>query len=117
MRLSIRRVYEPFTPADGQRVLVDRLWPRGISKEQLEGVVWLKDIAPSQQLRQWFNHESAKWADFCARYHAELDANPEAVKTLAALVQKGPVMLLYGAKDEQHNQAVALRDYLSTQIK
>jgi uncharacterized protein YeaO (DUF488 family) len=111
--LTIKRVYEPPSPQDGARVLVDRVWPRGVTKEEANLALWLKEIAPSTALRKWFGHDPARWDEFRRRYIAELDANPAPVGELRALMRKGPVTLLYGAKDEAHNQARALADYLS----
>ena len=110
--LQIKRVYEPRARADGQRVLVDRVWPRGISKETLGDAVWLKDIAPSTALRKWFDHRPERWNEFRARYAVELDHNEEAVEKLRALRAGGTVTLLYSARDEEHNQALALAEYL-----
>jgi uncharacterized protein YeaO (DUF488 family) len=110
---KIKRVYEPRARGDGKRVLVDRVWPRGISKEKLKDAVWLKEIAPSTALRKWFDHRPERWPQFCKRYAAELDANAEAVAALRALVRRGPVTLLYSARDVEHNQARALADYLA----
>lgn len=111
--ISIRRAYDPPGTGEGQRVLVDRLWPRGLSHERLGADLWLKDIAPSDELRHWFGHDPAKWDEFRRRYIAELDANPEPVRQLRALAGQGPLTLLFAAHDAQHNNAVALRDYLS----
>ena len=97
---------------DGARVLVDRLWPRGIAKARLAGVEWHKDIAPSDALRKSFAHEPGRWRDFRRRYFEELDANPDAVAPLRELARKGRLTLLYAARDEVHNNAVALREYL-----
>ncbi|MBD7949932.1 DUF488 domain-containing protein [Oerskovia rustica] len=114
MVLQIRRVYADPTPDDGCRVLVDRLWPRGLSKERAQVDVWLKEVAPSTALRTWFHHDHALFDEFVTRYRAELDQNP-AVDDLRAIAAEHPVVtLLYGAKDEQDNQAVVLRDYLVT---
>ena len=110
--VRIKRVYLPPDSADGQRVLVDRLWPRGLTKEKAAVAVWLKDVAPSTELRHWFHHEAARWEEFEARYVAELASNP-AVDELRALIDGGPVTLLYGAHDEKQNQAVVLMRYLS----
>jgi uncharacterized protein YeaO (DUF488 family) len=110
--LQIKRVYEPRSPHDGQRVLVDRVWPRGISKQTLGDVVWLKDIAPSTDLRKWFDHRPERWRQFCTRYAAELDRNSDTVAKLRAMYARGPVTLLYSAKDVEHNQALALAEYL-----
>ena len=108
----VKRIYEAPAEADGQRVLVDRIWPRGISKEDAALTLWLKDIAPSDELRKWFGHEPARWAEFQGRYAAELDGNGEAVAQLRGLLGKGKVTLLYGAHDEAHNNALALAEYL-----
>lgn len=113
MDIHVKRVYEPMAQGEGRRILVDRLWPRGIAKAALAGVPWLKEIAPSNELRAWFGHEPAKWTEFRRRYFAELDANQEAVAALRALLKsKGRTTLLFGARDEAHNNAVALREYL-----
>jgi uncharacterized protein YeaO (DUF488 family) len=111
-KLSIKRVYEPQSPDDGQRVLVDRVWPRGISKEKLKDAIWLKEVAPSTALRQWFGHRPERWKEFRARYAKELDQNPNAVASLRAMLKRGPVTLLYSARDEAHNQAVVLAEYV-----
>ncbi|WP_347267444.1 DUF488 domain-containing protein [Paracoccus sp. (in: a-proteobacteria)] len=110
--IMIRRAYEPAATNEGCRVLVDRLWPRGLSRERLQMDLWLKEIAPSDELRHWFGHEPAKWDEFQRRYRAELDANPGPVAELRALAQAGRLTLLYAAHDSAHNNAVALRDYL-----
>jgi uncharacterized protein YeaO (DUF488 family) len=111
-RLQIKRAYQPPSPADGRRILVDRLWPRGLSKHDLDGVMWVREVAPSAALRKWFGHKPERWGEFRKRYFAELRSNP-AVKSLEDAMGAGPVTLLYGAKDEVHNQAVALADYLT----
>ena len=114
--IRIRRVYEEPSADDGLRVLVDRLWPRGRSKQSARVDVWLKDIAPSKNLRTWFGHIPERFDEFAARYRAELDTNPEAVSRLRGLISDHPrVTLLYGAKDNEHNNAVVLRDYLRNQ--
>lgn len=112
MNIKIKRVYEERVQNDGRRILVDRLWPRGLSKEKAAVDIWLKEIAPSTGLRKWFGHDPAKWNDFQKRYIKELDANPEPVKIIKDLAKKGAVTLLYGAKDEEHNDAVVLLKYL-----
>lgn len=109
--IRIKRVYEPVSGEDGRRVLVDRLWPRGISHERLAGT-WLKEVAPSTELREWFDHRPERWAGFITRYRAELDANQDAVGQLRALARQGTLTLVYGARDERRNEAVVLRDYL-----
>jgi uncharacterized protein YeaO (DUF488 family) len=110
--LQIKRVYEVRSPADGQCVLVDRIWPRGISKAKLGDVIWLKDAAPSTELRKWFDHRPERWKQFRARYAAELDRNADTVANLRAMCNRGPVTLLYSARDTEHNQALALAEYL-----
>ncbi|MSO92662.1 MAG: DUF488 domain-containing protein [Rhodospirillales bacterium] len=109
---QIKRVYERRSSDDGLCVLVDRVWPRGISKEKLGDVVWFKDVAPSTELRKWFNHRPERWKQFCARYAAELDRNPDAIAKLRAICVRGPVTLLYSARDVAHNQALVLAEYL-----
>lgn len=108
----IKRVYEKPSPADGMRILIDRLWPRGLSREKAQVHLWLKDIAPSTELRQWFGHDPQKWAEFKKRYQSELHANSQALLHLEALMKKGRITLVYGAKDEEHNDAVVLKEYL-----
>lgn len=112
MKLQIKRAYEPPSPEDGLRVLVDRLWPRGMSKEAAAIDLWLKDIAPSTVLRKWFGHDPAKWAAFRRRYWVELDARGDEIATLRERGGNGRVTLVYGARDEAHNQAVALKEFL-----
>ncbi|MBS0473103.1 MAG: DUF488 domain-containing protein [Proteobacteria bacterium] len=111
-KLQIKRVYDASNAHDGQRVLVDRIWPRGVSKDDLKDVLWLKDLAPSTELRQWFGHKPERWTEFTKRYRAELDEAGEPLSALRALMKKGRVTLLYSARDTEHNQAVVLRDYL-----
>ncbi|QKC80102.1 DUF488 domain-containing protein [Mesorhizobium erdmanii] len=113
--LMVKRIYEQPAADDGQRILVDRIWPRGISKQDAALTLWLKEIAPSDDLRKWFGHVPARWAEFQERYGAELDGNGEAVAQLRALLGKGRVTLLYGAHNEAHNNAVALAGYLRGQ--
>ena len=114
MTVRIARVYDGPVTHDGALVMVDRLWPRGISKKEInaEHAEWLKDVAPSTQLREWFGHDPARWGEFQARYRAELADHPTALNQIRALAQKGPVTLVYGARDEIHNDAVVLRDVL-----
>ena len=111
-RLQVKRVYAATSPADGVRVLVDALWPRGLSRAEAKLDAWCKTVAPSTELRRWFGHDPARWAGFVARYHAELDASPGAVDELRVLLGHGPATLLYAARDERHNNAIALREYL-----
>ncbi len=110
--IKLKRAYEPPEKADGARILVDRLWPRGVSKSSARIDLWLKDIAPSDALRKWFGHDPAKWSEFRKRYTRELARNPETAAQLKQFVSKGTVTLVYGAKDERHNNAVALKEYL-----
>jgi uncharacterized protein YeaO (DUF488 family) len=110
-KVSLKRAYESPAKADGQRVLVDRIWPRGVSKTEAKIDVWLKDVAPSTELRKWFGHKPERWAEFRTRYRRELKDNP-AVPALRQIMAEGPVTLVYGAKDTEHNQAVALAEYL-----
>lgn len=112
-QLRIKRIYEPASRTDGQRVLVDRIWPRGISRDAARLTLWLKEIAPTAELRKWFGHVPERWPVFQKRYRDELAANTEAVVRLRAMLQQGDVTLLYGARDTQHNQAVVIRDYLA----
>jgi uncharacterized protein YeaO (DUF488 family) len=112
MDIGTKRVYEPADPRDGFRVLVDRVWPRGMTKEQVQADLWLKDVAPSTALRKWFGHDQSKWEEFKSRYFSELDAQPEAVERLLDETEKCRLTLLYSARDADHNQAVALREYL-----
>jgi uncharacterized protein YeaO (DUF488 family) len=112
MSIAIKRVYEPFSKTDGYRILVDRLWPRGIKKEDAHVDQWLKEVAPSTALRKWFNHEPEKWKSFLTKYKAELKGSAALDELLALLKQNKTITLLYGAKDEQHNQAVALKQFI-----
>jgi len=109
MTVQLKRVYEAPAKEDGKRILVDRLWPRGLTKEKAKVDLWLKEIAPSTELRKWFAHEPAKWAEFQTRYKAELKNNSEQVALLKKEVAKGKATLLYGAKDERHNEAIVLQ--------
>lgn len=110
--VTIHRVYDTPLPQTGRRFLVDRLWPRGIRSDDLALDGWLKDVAPSDALRKWFAHEPAKWDEFRERYAAELENRPQAWKPLLDAAREGSVALLYSARDEQHNNAVALREFL-----
>lgn len=112
MAIKIKRIYEPFSKADKYRVLVDRLWPRGIKKEDAHIDIWLKEVAPSAELRKWFNHEPEKWKQFSKKYKAELKSSA-ALDELKQLAQEHKSLtLLYAAKDEQHNNAVILQNIL-----
>jgi uncharacterized protein YeaO (DUF488 family) len=112
MNVRIKRVYEPRDEHDGKRVLVDRLWPRGLTKEKARVDLWLKDIAPTTELRKWFGHDPARWGEFQKRYRDELKKNAGSVLILKREAQSGAVTLLFGAKDEQHNEAAVLRSIL-----
>jgi len=117
--IQVKRVYEPASDSDGVRVLVDGLWPRGLSKTAAAVDLWLKDIGPSRPLRQWFNRDPARWTEFLQRYAEELDAlgrRSPSVKALAGAVRQGRVTLLFGARDTRHNVAVALHTYLTTRL-
>lgn len=115
-KILVKRVYEPAAESDGFRVLVDRLWPRGISKADAKLDLWLKDIGPSTVLRIWFNHDPARWKEFQCRYHAELKEKTTFLAIITEQAKTRPVTLLYSAKDEQHNQAVALLRFLMKQL-
>lgn len=110
--IKLKRAYEEPQRSDGQRVLVDRIWPRGVSKDTAQIDLWLKDIAPSKELRQWFGHKPERWAEFKKRYFSELNNNQEALKELKELLGKPPVTFVFSARDEKHNNAVALKEYL-----
>jgi uncharacterized protein YeaO (DUF488 family) len=110
--VSIKRAYSEPSTHDGQRILVDRLWPRGLTKEAAKVDVWMKELAPSTELRKWFDHRADRWPEFQKRYAKELDRSGELVSELVRLLRKKKVTLVFGAKDEEHNQAVALAAYL-----
>ena len=114
MQIRLKRAYEEPSPQDGTRILVDRLWPRGVKKEDAAIDVWLKRIAPSTELRKWFGHDPARWDEFRERYYAELDQAVEAVDELLGYIEAGRVTLVYAAKDSAHSHALALRDYLES---
>lgn len=116
MDIRIRRAYDDPLRDDGYRVLVDRIWPRGVAKEDLDLDDWMRDIAPSDELRKWFDHDPEKWDEFRDRYGRELDKNDACVDKLIERVKDGRVTLVYGAKDEEHNQAEALRRYLRDRL-
>ena len=109
--MKIKRVYEKPDKEDGIRILVDRLWPRGLTKEKASINLWLKDIAPSTELRKWFGHDPVKWKEFQKRYLLELEKNKKQGLLLKNQIKKGKVTLVYGAKDEEHNEAVILKDF------
>jgi uncharacterized protein YeaO (DUF488 family) len=110
--VQIKRIYEAAEPDDGKRILVDRLWPRGVSREKAELNLWLPDVAPSSELRKWFGHNDERWDEFKARYEKELSENPN-LPTLLGLADDGPMTLVYAAKNEAHNQAVVLQEILN----
>ncbi len=111
-QVRIKRAYEPASSADGTRVLVDRLWPRGLKKSDAHIAQWLKEIAPSNELRKWFGHDPARWDEFRRRYESELSGKRELLDELRDLARRGPLTLVYSAHDETHNQAVVLRERL-----
>jgi len=115
--IHVKRAYDPPAPDDGARYLVDRIWPRGLRKDGLRLDGWLRDVAPSDALRRWFGHDPAKWDEFRRRYAAELDRRPEAWQPLLEAARRGTVTLLFGARDERHNNAVALADYLAEKLR
>ncbi len=108
MKIKIKRVYEKPDKEDGFRILVDRLWPRGLTKEKAAVDLWLKEIAPTTELRKWFNHDPKKWIEFKKRYLHELKENKESISLLKEQMKKGNVTLIYGAKDQEHNEAQVL---------
>jgi len=110
--IKLKRAYDQPTRDDGKRILVDRLWPRGVKKENAALDQWMKDIAPSNELRQWFKHEPARWTEFQRRYAGELKEHADLIGSLRQLARKGPVTLVYGARDTEHNDAVVLRQVL-----
>jgi len=112
--IRLKRIYEAPSPDDGYRVLVDRVWPRGMTKEKAAINLWAKDVAPSTELRKWFNHDLSKWGEFQKRYHRELQNKLSDLSALVAKAGDAPLTLLYGAKDEEHNQAVVLHEFLQT---
>lgn len=110
--LALKRVYDKAAPEDGVRFLVERLWPRGIKKTDLRLDDWLKDVAPSTELRQWFSHDRRKWTEFQKRYFSELDSHPEACAQIRSAARHGRVTLVYSSHDAEHNNAAALKEYL-----
>jgi uncharacterized protein YeaO (DUF488 family) len=112
MKVAIKRAYDEPAKSDGMRILVDRLWPRGLTKEKAKIDLWLKEIAPTNELRKWFGHDPEKWSEFQKRYADELKSHAEQVATLKNEAKKGLVTLVYGAKDDEHNQAVVLQKML-----
>ena len=110
--ITLKRVYDPVSPTDGTRFLVERLWPRGVSKARLRIDAWLKDVGPSTGLRKWFNHDPDKWAEFRRRYFRELGSQPEAWQPIMSAARPGRVTLVYSSRDTAHNNAVALQEFL-----
>ena len=114
--IKLKRVYEPVGPSDGRRFLVDRIWPRGVRKEALSVDAWVKEAGPSNELRKWFGHDPSRWAEFRQRYERELEAHPEVLEPLLEAAHQGDITLVYSARDEQHNQAVVIRDVLQSRM-
>jgi uncharacterized protein YeaO (DUF488 family) len=115
--LKLKRAYDPVSRTDGRRFLVERLWPRGLSKMKLRVHAWLKEVGPSTDLRKWFSHDPAKWLRFRARYFRELDARPEAWRPIVSAARRGTVTLVYSSHDTEHNNAVALQAYLKAKLR
>jgi uncharacterized protein YeaO (DUF488 family) len=115
--IRLKRAYEPPSEADGTRVLIDRLWPRGVTKAEAAIDHWLRDLAPSTELRKWFGHDPVLWDEFRRRYTAELTRHPEQLDQLLRMAAQGPVTLVYGARDEMHNDAVVLKDVLALRAR
>lgn len=111
-RLALKRAYEPAAPEDGCRILVERLWPRGLTKDQVALDLWAKEVAPSSELRRWFGHDPAKWDEFKSRYLAELESRGAAVEAVLERVRSGPVTLVFAARDPEQNSAVVLKGYI-----
>ncbi len=114
--INLKRVYEPRKRDDGKKFLVERLWPRGVKKTAVADALWLKDAAPSTELRKWFGHDPKKWAEFRRRYQAELERHEEALESILQAARRGTVTLLYSSHDTEHNNAVVLRDYLQRKL-
>jgi uncharacterized protein YeaO (DUF488 family) len=114
--IRLKRAYDPVDSADGARFLVERLWPRGVKKTALPMEAWLKDVAPSSSLRRWFGHDPKKWSEFRRRYFHELSANVDALEPIIKASRSGPVTLVYSSHDMEHNNAVALKDFVESRI-
>ncbi len=115
--IQIKRAYEPASKDDGQRILVERLWPRGVKKEALRLDQWIKEVAPSTALRQWFQHDPAKWSEFRRRYFHELEKRANVWQPVLALARRGRVTLVYSAHDTEHNNAIALEEFLRAKMR
>jgi uncharacterized protein YeaO (DUF488 family) len=115
--VKIKRVYDPPSHTDGRRLLVDRLWPRGLKKEGSRIDEWIKDVAPSTELRSWFSHDPGKWIEFKKRFFKELDRKKDLIDRIASAARKGTITLLYGSKEERYNNAVALKEYVEARMK
>jgi len=113
MSIKIKRIYEPYSPDDGYRILIDRLWPRGIRKEDARIDIWLKEIAPTTTLRKWFDHDPAKWDEFRQKYHAELDKSAAVDELLSYVHNHKVVSLLFAAKEEKYNHAIVLLQFIN----
>ena len=114
--ISIERIYNP-VKGDGLRILVDRLWPRGLTKDEAKIDLWLKEIGPSNELRKWYGHDPARWVEFKKKFFQELDQKKELVEQILIRAKEEDLILLYGAKDEEHNNAVALKEYIETILR
>lgn len=112
MNIKLKRVYEQPDRNDGERILVDRLWPRGLTKEKAHVDLWLKNIAPSVELRKWFSHDPKKWKSFRGRYETEIRSKQDLIKVLKRKAREGTITLIYGARDEKHNEALVLKQFL-----
>lgn len=112
--IKLKRAYEEPAKSDGERILVERLWPRGVTKEQAKIDLWLKEVSPSFELRKWYAHDVTKWTEFRRRYKTELKQNRQTVKVLRQKSKKGTVTFIYAAKDEEHNSAIVLKDYVES---
>jgi uncharacterized protein YeaO (DUF488 family) len=112
--IRLKRAYEPLSKDDGLRILVERLWPRGLTKEKAAIDLWLKEIAPSPELRKWYGHDISRWDEFRRRYRAEIEVKGEMLSDLKQMIKEGPVTFVYAARDEEHNSALILKEYLES---